>query len=163
MLQHVWKGAKALNRSKIPKYYGIRLLSARRRQRSDSDRIGPLDNFRDAYKREKFKNTQDDYMEELISRLEAPAPPTDNSDVVEKIIKKTKTVAKPLKTKKKIKGESKKSVKIISKKSQPSSSEETQPDRFPALTQEVSLNSMDNCVYSQCNYFTSYRNEMVVN
>ncbi len=139
MLQQVWKGAKALNRREIPKYYAIRSLSTRRRQRNASDRIGPLDNFRAAYRpeKEKLDNSQDEYMADLIARLQAPAPPTDNSDAVEKIITKAKTVSKALKAKKTIKKGSKKSVKIVAKNIQPSSPKETHADRFPKLTQEV--------------------------
>jgi hypothetical protein len=147
MLQHVFKGAKtSLIRNGLPKNYITRSRSARRRQqpafhRATDQIIGPLDNYRYAYKYEKkFEKTQEDYMAELVARLDAPVL-KENLDTKEKIIKKAETASKSVKTKKTSKKKIQKGKENVAENIQPPSQSETHAakDRFPELTQEVRM------------------------
>jgi DNA polymerase sigma len=141
----VFKGAKtSLIRNGLPKNYITRSRSARRRQqpafhRATDQIIGPLDNYRYAYKYEKkFEKTQEDYMAELVARLDAPVP-KENLDTKEKIIKKAETASKSVKTKKTSKKKIQKGKENVAENIQPPSQSETHAakDRFPELTQGI--------------------------
>ncbi len=148
MLHHIFKGAKtSFIRNGLPKYNVVGSRS-RRRQRNTfnnetDDRIGSLDNYREAYKHDKsykkIEKTQEDYMAEWIARLETPEP-KENSDVEEKIIKRAKTASKSLKAKKTVKKKVQKSTENKEENiqpSQPAETHSTKVDRFANLTEEV--------------------------
>lgn len=144
MLQHVFKGAKtSLIRNGLPMVYIARSRSGQRRQQPAfhraTEQIGSLDDYRNAYKYEaKIEKTREDYMAELVARLDAPAP-KENTDANEKIIQK---LERSLKSPKKKKMSIKQAIK------EPENTAEniqlpqqvithSSKDRFPELTQEV--------------------------